>query len=138
MKKAIILICSSLIMTSCHHKHKLTCTNNNPIFAQYSPDDIQYKAEFVKQWNARDKTKLHYYIEKYVERNKKPFMFVSVESDSLCAKMVIDIKNENKLTDYKTVKGLTYNGAEITGMQFGIDSSFGSYLFLFEEGVIVK
>ncbi|MCW3123611.1 MAG: hypothetical protein JWQ38_3103 [Flavipsychrobacter sp.] len=138
MKHTILFLCLALLLTSCHHKHVVTCTTDDPILLQYSPDDIQYKAELIKQLNMHDRKKLHFYIEKYVERAKKPFMFVSIEGDGLCARMVLDIKNENKLADYKTVKGLTYNGAEITAMQFGIDSSFGSYLFLFEEGVIVK
>ena len=137
MKLAIIFICLAFLLASCHHKHR-ACANTNPVFTQYSPDDREYKAELIRQLSKRDPSRIHYFIEKYLVRARKPFMMVEVEGDSLCAKMMLDIKNENKMQDFKTVAGLSYTGAELIGLQYAIDSSYGSYNFLFEEGVIQK
>jgi hypothetical protein len=135
MKQVIICISIAFVFISCQ-KHK--CTSTNPVFAQYSPNDNEYKQELIRQLKQRDPAAVHYYIEKYIERNKKPWMIVSIESEGLCAKGVIDIKNENKLKEFKNVKGLSYTGAEIVGMQYFIDSANWGYNFIFEEGEIKK
>jgi hypothetical protein len=135
MKHRAIFICLAFMLAACG-KHK--CANTNPVFAQYSPNDNEYKAELIRQLKQRDAATIHYYIDKYTERNGKPFMFILIEGDGLCAKGIIDIKNENKLKEFKNVKGLSYSGAEITGFQYFIDSANWGYNFIFEEGEIKK
>ena len=125
----------ALILSSCH-RHK--CKNTNPIFNQYSPDDNEYKVELIKQLKQRDPADIHYYVDKYTERGGKPFMTISIQADGLCAKGILDIKNENKLKEFKNVKGLTYSGNEISKLQYYIDSTFGTYNFIFEEGEIIR
>lgn len=136
MTRVAIFFVLLFVLASCRHKH--VCHNTDPVFEQYSFDDPQYKLEVIRLLKKEDPLKLRYYIEKYIERAKKPFMIVSVQGDSLCAKIILDIKNENKLKEYKNVKGLTYNGSEILHLQYTIDSGFGSYNFIFEEGEIEK
>ena len=135
MKQVFIFICLAFFFVSCH-RHK--CNNTNPIFDQYSPNDNEYKVELIKQLKQRDPATVHYYINRYIERNGNPFMTVVIQADGLCARGILDIKNENKLREYKNVKGLTYSGAEIIGLQYFIDSANGSYNFIFEEGEIKK
>ncbi len=136
MKQLLILVCIICLFVCCGHKH--TCNNTNAIFSQHSFDDNEYKLELMRQLGMRDPASIHYYADKYIERAHKPFMIVDVQGDSLCAKMIVDIKNENKLPDYKTARGLSYSGAEITGFQYAVDSAYGSCNFIFEEGKLVK
>ncbi len=125
-----------LVITTLYSCGGHECKNTNPIFDNYKPTDQEYKAELVKQIQLSDPAKVHYWIDRYKEINKKPFMSVNVQGDGLCATMMIDLKNPNKLKHFKNVRGLSYSGAEIKGLQYYTDSSTGVYNFIFEEGKI--
>ncbi len=128
-----LLILAIGLLTSCG-RH--TCKNTDPIFDNYRPTDQEYKAELVRQIRLEDPAKLHYWIDRYTEINKKPFMSVNVQGEGLCATMMIDLKNPNKLKHFKNVRGLSYSGTEIRGLQYYTDSTTGVCNFIFEEGNI--
>ena len=136
MKRSIAYFSLLFLFIAC--KHTTTCTNTNPVFNEYDPSDKEYKAELIKQIQLRKASDVHYYVDKYIELARKPFMAISIEAEGLCARGMLDLKNPNKLKEYKNVKGLTYGGAEIKALKYLIDSSKGSYNFIFEEGKIVK
>ena len=133
MLRVILFFLTFFLIAACNRPE---CKNTNPIFENYKPTDQEYKAELVKQIHLSDPAKVHYWIDRYKEINKKPFMSVNVQGDGLCATMMIDLKNPNKLKHFKNVRGLSYSGAEIKGLQYYTDSSTGVYNFIFEEGKI--
>jgi hypothetical protein len=126
----VALLC---LLAACGGPH---CKNSNAIFDQYKMTDDAYKAELVRQLRATDPSAVHYYADKYKEINNKPYMTVYVIADGLCAEMLIDIKNPNKLKHFKNVRGISYSGKEITGLQYFTDTTNGGYNFIFEEGKI--
>lgn len=136
MKRTLAYFSLVFMLIAC--KHTTTCTNTNPVFNEYDPSDKEYKAELIKQIRQRKPSEVHYYVDKYIELARKPYMTINIEAEGLCARGLLDLKNVNKLKEYKNVKGLTYGGAEIKGLKLLIDSTKGNYNFIFEEGKIVK
>lgn len=125
-----LLIC---LLASCGRPE---CRNENPVFERYGPKSDEYKSELIKQIQSGTHGTIRYWADDYTEINKKPFMKVDVQGDGLCAVTYIDIKNPNKLQHYKNVKGISYHGAEIIGLQYAIDTIEGHIVFLWEEGKI--
>jgi hypothetical protein len=136
MKRPVVYFSLLFLFIAC--KHATTCTNTNPVFDEYDPSDKEYKTELIKQIQQRNPANVHYYVDKYIEQGRKPFMTINIEAEGLCARSILDLKNPNKLKEYKNVKGLTYSGAEIQGLKYQIDSTKGNFNFIFEEGKIVK
>jgi hypothetical protein len=134
--KQLLLFISSICLFSCGHHTRPECKNDNPAFDLYDPISNDYKRELATQLQSRDKHSIHYWIDKYIEIDKKPFMTVYVQAEGLCAKAYIDIKNPNKMQKFKNVKGISYTGKEIIGFQYAIDTVDGKILFLFEEGKV--
>jgi len=128
------LIIAFATLAACSNKPE--CTNHNPILDQNGYTTPQYKDELLKQIHNTDPAKLHYWIDSYKEIDGKPFALVEVQSDNLCGQMLIDLKNPNKMKQFKNVKGVSYRGVEITGLQYMVDTTGGKYNFVFEEGKI--
>ncbi len=132
--RPIILICTIILFGGCDRPK---CTNTNPVFEQYAPNSNEYKSELIHQLKLRQPGDVHYWINKYEEIDRKPFMTIYIQADGLCAEGYLDIKNPNKLQKYKNVKGISYSGAELRGLQYAIDTINGKITFLFEEGKII-
>lgn len=132
--KRILFLLPILAIAACDRPK---CTNDNPVFEEYGPKSNEYKGELVKQLQTRHFEGVRYWVDKYVEIDGKPFMTVFIQADGLCAQGYLDIKNPNKLPQYKNVKGISYSGAEIKGLQYKIDTIDGKIVFLWEEGKII-
>jgi hypothetical protein len=130
----VILATFVIFMAACSSKP--ACHNTDLVFDQYGPTDQSYKAALITRIHQTDPKRVHYYVDNYKEINGKPFIIINVQGDSFCAKMQIDIKNPNKLRDFKNVKGISYSSEEIKGFQYHTDTVEGEYKFVFEEGNI--
>jgi len=130
----VFFLISLIFLAACSSKP--ACHNTDAIFDQYGPTDQPYKDELMKQVHQTDSAQVHYYVDNYKEINGKPFIIINIQADSFCAKMQVDIKNPNKLRDFKNVKGISYSGEEIKGLQYHTDTVEGQYRFVFQEGNI--
>ena len=63
------------------------------------------------------------------------YMGIFIQGSGLCATTNLDITKAMGLDDYKRVKGMSYNGGELSGLTFKIDTSTGNYNFVFENVV---
>ncbi len=135
MKRISLFVITIGTLTSCGNKPE--CTNRNPVMDMNGHTTPQYKAELLHQIEMEGKENVTFWIEDYKEIDGKPFMEVEVQGDSLCGYMLIDIKNPNKVADFKNVKGISYRGAKINGLQYFVDTSNGKFNFIWQEGVIV-
>lgn len=133
--KYLLTLLAVALLTSCGGD-KPECTNYNKRFERYGPKSNEYKAELARQFHLRSFQGIRYFIDKYEKIDGKPFMTVDIIGYELCAKGYIDIKNPNKMQQFKNVKGLSFSGAELINFQFKIDTIDGNIVFLFEEGVI--
>ena len=134
MIRLISFVFILLFIAACGNKY--TCKNTDTVFKDYGPTDQPYKEELLKQLQHTDTARIHYMVDKYVEFNGKPFISLRIIADSFCAQIFVDLKNPNKLNHFKVVKGISYTGAELKGLQFKTDTINGQYNFVFEEGTI--
>ncbi len=111
------LFCLAIILLSCDRP---VCKNTNPVFDKYSPDSEEYKSELVKQLGIVDKTKLTYWFSDYVESSGKELLYFRIQGDGLCAKIVLNVDQWNKLDELRQKKGETFRGAEFVNLKFEI------------------
>ncbi len=110
---------------------KDACDNHNPVFEKYGPTDNKYKKALVRYINGIDPEQLSYYIEGYEKSWDKQFMRVRVAGSDLCAVMILDITDSRRLENFIKVGGISYSGAELSGLIYRIDSTDGAYQFHF-------
>ena len=61
-------------------------------------------------------------------------MSVFVQGDSLCARAIITIREPNeKLDGIIRTKGMSYGGAELTGLEFTIAKENGETIFIYRN-----
>jgi len=135
MKRIALITTTLAIITGCGNKPE--CHNRNAILDMNGYTTPQYKTELLHQINIAGQDNVTYWIEDYQEIGGKPFMLVEVQADSICGRMLIDIKNPNKVADFKNVKGISYRGDKINGLQYFVDTANGKFNFIWQEGVIV-
>jgi len=111
------LFCLAILLFSCDRP---VCKNTNPVFDKYSPDSEEYKSELVKQLGIVDKTKLSYWFSEYVESAGKELLYFRIQGDGLCAKIVLNVDQWNKLDELRQKKGETFRGAEFVNLKFEI------------------
>ena len=128
--KVLPLICLVFLCASCD---KQVCNNTNPVFDKYAPSSIEYKRELTRQINIIGCNRMRYWVDGYNSEGAKEYMNISVHGDGLCAKAILNITTGSGLAHYKEVKGMSYNGAELRGLQYRIDSTDGNYNFIFES-----
>lgn len=109
------------------------CTTDNPIFKKYTPFQREYKMELVKRLS-ETKGNVEYHINERVVQRWRTYMVVSVSGDGLCAKAAIDITNadNSRLAGFKKAIG-GYNGAQIKGLQFSVDTTGGDYNLVYKD-----
>lgn len=126
---AVLLFALVIGCLSCDRPN---CTNENSIFEKNQPDSKVYKDELVRQLQSVDRTKLSYWLQKYEEKNGKEFLYFYIQGDGLCAKIVLTIKQGNKLEDVREKKGVSYRGAEFTNLKFDVKQDSLSTNFIYQ------
>lgn len=96
------------------------CKNSNPLFDNYSPESREYKNELVKQLAIADHSKLNFWFNQYIESNEQEQLFFDVQGDGLCAVIVLNVEEWNKLEELRQNKGAGFRGAEFKNLQLDI------------------
>ena len=129
--KSITVFCFLTFIVSCDRP---ICKNANPIFDKFSPDRKEYKDELIKELEKIDKTKLIYWMENYHEIGKSQFIYVNIQGDGLCAKIVLTIESPKKgIEGILKNKGNGYIGAKLENLKFEIKKDSTSTEFVFKE-----
>ena len=109
------------------------CTNTNQVFESNNPESKHYKDELVKQLKNIDQTKLRYWLQKYEERNGKEFLHFNIQSDGLCAIIVLRMSTWEKLENLRKKKGASYRGAEFVNLKFETQTNDSSTQFIYKS-----
>ena len=96
------------------------CKNTNPIFDDYQPVSTEYKLELMKQLSIVDKSQLRYWLKDYTEFENEVQLHFYIQSKELCAVLVLNIEQWNKLERLRETKGKGRFNAEFTKLQFDI------------------
>lgn len=128
--KVILAMCFIALLAACD---KPACNNKNPVFEKYAPSSVEYKRELTRQISITGSNRMRYWIDSYSATDGKEYMNISIQGDGLCAKTMLDITTANGLAHYKEAKGKAYNGAELRGLLYRVDSTYGNYNFIFES-----
>jgi hypothetical protein len=106
-----------IIILSCNRP---VCKNTNPIFDKYKPNTEEYKAELAKQLELVDRSKLSYWFWEYIDSTGQELLFFKITGDELCAIIVLNVDQWNKLEELRQKKGVTFRGAEFINLKFDI------------------
>jgi hypothetical protein len=109
------------------------CKNTNPIFDKFSPVSKEYKAELIKQLKTVDKSKITYWFKEYVKSNGEESLLFDIQGDGLCAVIVLNVNQWNKLELLRKNKGVTFRGAEFKNLKFDIKRDSTEIRFLYKD-----
>ena len=124
-----MLLLLVLLISTCN---KPSCKNSNPVFENYAPGTKAYNNELATQLRDAD-TKAKFWIEGYETNQGKEYMTVEVQAQGMCAKMCLDITGNTRLEQFRKVKGMSYSGAELSGLYYHIVQNDSSYSFVFDD-----
>jgi hypothetical protein len=107
------------------------CKNTNSIFDDYQPVSKEYKMELIKQLSIIDKSKLRYWLKDYTENENEVQLHFYIQSNELCAVLVLNVEQWNKLERLRETKGRGRFNAEFTNLQFDIvqDALYPKFLY---------
>ena len=107
------------------------CKNTNPVFDTYAPNTQEYKTELASRLETIDRNRLTYWFSQYVESDGEEQLYFHIQGDGLCAQMVLNVEQWEKLKVLRQKKGLSFRGAEFTNLQFDIrNDSLGTEFIL--------
>ena len=122
------LLLAALAMTACHNHE---CKNTNPVFDKNTPASEPYKAELAKQL-VQPHENLIYHLESFHETDSIPYMIVSVEGNDICAEAVVLIdKTDDDIAAIVEKKGVSYEGAELIGLEVAVVQNPGDTDFFY-------
>lgn len=105
----------------------------NPVFDQYIPGEKVYNDELIQRINMIDIRNLRYWLKEYWVKNGQEEICFYIQGDGLCAEMVMKVNNWSQLEALRKVKGITYRGAEFTGLKYEVLSDSGKTEFIFKS-----
>ena len=110
-----------------------TCKNTNAIFDDYQPVSAEYKLELMKQLSIVDRSKLRYWLKEYTEYENEAQLHFYIQSKELCAVLVLNVEQWNKLEQLRETKGKGRFNAEFTNLQFDIVQDFLNPKFVYRD-----
>jgi len=125
-----ILFCLFMFFSACE---RTNCTNTNPVFDKFRPDDKEYKAELIKQLETTDKSKLRYWFKEYVVSNDRELLFFYIQGDGLCAQLVLYVEKWNKLGELRKKKGVSFRNAEFKALKYDIQRDSLNIRFIYRD-----
>ena len=124
------LFCLLILITACDRPE---CSNSNPIFEKFDPSTEPYKDELAKQLAIVDQSKLRYWLAEYHEKDGQEYLYCFVQGDGLCAKIMLTVKQWNKIEGIRRTKGKSYQGAGLKNLKFYILRDSGKTKFVYKD-----
>lgn len=131
--KASILFYLSFLLTLFSACDRPNCTNTNFMFDKFNPDSKEYKSELIKQLETVDKSKLRYWFKDYMESNGRELLLFYIQGDGLCAQIVLNVEQWNKLEELRKKKGVSYRNAEFKELKFDIQQDSLNIRFIYRD-----
>lgn len=126
-----ILLSSLTLLSACD---KPNCEVTNPIFAQYSPESIEYQDELVRLLEESNPEKLSYWFDEYVVLEGQEYLKVSVRGSEICAEGILAVEKwDDKIKGIKRTRGESYRGAELRGLTFNIEYDTGNPILVYNN-----
>jgi len=113
------------------------CKNTNPIFDDYQPNSKEYKQELIKQLSIVKKSKLTYWFKEYIEYENEEQLHFYIQSKELCAILVLNVEQRDKLEQLRKNKGVGYKGLQFTNLQFEIRQDTLNPKFIYRKHSII-
>lgn len=130
--KTVLFLVISLFTTtfSCNRPN---CKNENPIFANYTPDSKEYKSELIKQIKSADLTKCTFWFKEYVKTGHEELLYFDILGENLCAVLVLKVDDWSKLEELRAKQGVTFRGAEFKNLTFEIQEDSSNVKFVYRN-----
>lgn len=117
---------------------KPQCTNHNPVFDKYSPDDTEYRNELARLVEAADKDSVLFWINDYDSVAGHEYIYADVIGRGICTVVIFDITGNEEFDNYRRVKGASYSGAQLLAPRYRIQhTGSGAQFVLDSVGMIV-
>lgn len=113
--------------------NKPNCTNTNPVFNRFSPNDFEYKSALANLLSETNKAELTYWFSEYKNIEGSEILYFEVQGENLCATLAMEVDNWSKLADLRQKKGVSYRGAEFVNLSYDILRDSSSVRFLFKN-----
>lgn len=125
----VLLMFGLLVANACN---KPNCTNTNPVFNTFKPDDFEYKSTLANVLSEANKAKLTYWFSEYKNIQGSEILYFEVQGENLCATLAMEVDDWSKLADLRQKKGVSYRGAEFVNLTYDILRDSSSVRFLFK------
>lgn len=129
MRYLFFIVIPVLLCASC----KPECRNDNPVLNKYKPSDREYINELAKLVQQADKSNIDGWINSYEQVNNREYMFIDLVGKGICGIAMMDITGNKSLENFRQVKGTSYNGAFLDGLQFDILHTDSGSVFVFKD-----
>ena len=126
----LVLLTLAALFSGCDRP---VCKNTNPLFDKFSPESQEYKAELLKQLEIDDKAELSYWFNQYVQSNGQEQLYFNVQGDGLCAMIVLNVEEWDKLEEVRQKKGMSFRGAKFTNLTFDIKQDSAKIEFVYRD-----
>lgn len=107
------------------------CTNTNPVFDQNTPESKEYKDELINELKRADESEITYWLKSYEEKYGREYLIFNVQGDGICAVMEINLTKWDGLEDLREKKGVSYRGAQFTGLEYEVRRTDYETQFIF-------
>lgn len=128
-KATVLLTVWILTVLSCG---KPDCVNENQIFNEYEPKQIEYKNEIIKLMES-DYDEMEFWFEKYIKRSKGEFIEIQISTDRFCANALVRVTDWTKMEEIQKTQGHGYAGAELRGLKFTLEGESTDTYFLYND-----
>jgi hypothetical protein len=120
MRYILLLAFSSLTFHSCTEQ---VPTNALHVFDNTQPESAEYRKALARLIREDKDDRLQYIFDQYLEQDGKTYLSVSVLTDSLNAKALVEIKHTRGIEKLVENKGAGYSGAELVDLQVTVEDS---------------
>lgn len=134
--KTLVAFCACVVLVAaCKRKE---CKNTDAAFDKLLPGTEEYRRALAQKIKTSGAQNLNYYLEDYKEVTGKRYLQVKIQGDSLCAKIMMEVKNWSGIENIKATEGKGYHGAELKGLSFDVttDSLGTSFIYRSVDKVV--
>lgn len=133
--RVFVFISIAILLAACD---KPECTNHNPVFDKYLPNDSAYRNELARLIEASDNESLVFWVIGHDSINGHEYMYADVIGKNLCAVAVFDITIGEDFENFRRVKGVSYSGAGLLAPRYRIQHTHSGAQFVLDSvGMIV-
>jgi hypothetical protein len=90
----------------------------NPIFAKYPPESIEYKTELFNLLSHTAPDHLVFFVDRYEMRERKEYLYLHVKGDDFLGTMIMTIENWKNLESIRDHKAFGYSGTAILDLNY--------------------